>query len=44
MLCPWIPFDEGEALLSILVDWHFDVQGNHEAYEEVLPLIKGCIG
>lgn len=44
MLRPWIPFDRGQAFLSVNINWMFEAQGNQEIYREVLPLIKGSIG
>ena len=44
MLRPWIPFDRGQASLEVQVTWELDAQGDPGIYEEVLPLIEGCIG
>lgn len=40
MLRPWIPFDRGQASLTVNVTWKFQVEGNQEMYREVLPLIR----
>ena len=44
MIRPWIPFDKGQASLQVQATWELNVQGDPGIYEEVLPLIDGCIG
>jgi len=44
MLCPWVPFDRGQASLEVNITWKFQAEGNQDRYREVFPLIRGCIG